>query len=171
MKKILILLGVFISTFYSTQAQKVAYVDSQYILDNIPAFHAAQEQLNKASRSYQQELEKIQLEISNMKSDFKSEAILLTEDMVKRREDVILSKEKEYRNLQDKYFGKEGMIFKKRKSLIKPIQDDIFNALQRIAEEGSYAMILDKASKGNIIFSNPKYDLSDVVLQRLGYKN
>ncbi|QZE14780.1 OmpH family outer membrane protein [Halosquirtibacter laminarini] len=171
MKKVFLSLVLFLFCSLSLCAQKVAYIDSRYILDNIPAYHSAQEQLNKASRSYQEELEKVHKEIEKMQSDLKTESILMTADMVKRRKDMILTKQKSYETLQKKYFGKDGSIFKKRKSLIKPIQDDIFNALQRIAEEGSFAIIMDKALKGNIIFSDPKYDLSDVVLERLGYKN
>lgn len=171
MKKVFLSLFLILSVSLGCLAQKVAYVDSHYILDNIPAYHSAQEQLNKASKAYQEELEKIHAEIEKMEGDLKTEAILLTPDMIKRRKDMIITKRKEYENLQKKYFGRDGSIFKKRKSLIKPIQDDIFNALQRIAEEGSYAIIMDKALQGNIIFSDPKYDLSDVVLERLGYKN
>ncbi|MDC1105798.1 OmpH family outer membrane protein [Prolixibacteraceae bacterium] len=171
MKKIILSLLLFVATTLGLSAQKVAYVDSHYILDNIPAFHSAKEQLNKASKGYQEELDKIHKEIEKMRADLKTESILLTPDMIKRRKDVIITKQKSYESLQKKYFGKEGSIFKKRKSLIKPIQDDIFNALQRIAEEGSYAIIMDKALQGNIIFSDPKYDLSDVILERLGYKN
>ena len=170
MKK-LIFIVVALATFAGTSyAQKYAYVDTEYILENIPAFNAAQEQLNQLSQQYQKELEAMHSEIEQMYKDFQAESVLLSEDMKRKREDVIISKEKDYKQLQRKYFGPSGDLFQKRQALVKPIQDDIFNAVQEIANEGSYAVIFDKAGGTTMLYTNPQYDLSDQVLQKLGYK-
>lgn len=110
-------------------------------------------------------------ELEKMYNDYQSEAVLLSEDMKRKREDVIITKEKEYKSLQRQYFGPEGDLFKKREALVQPIQEDIFNAIQDIANEGSYAVIFDKSGGMTMLYTNPKYDLSDQVLQKLGYKN
>ncbi len=170
MKKI-ILIAFLIIGANAAMAQKYAFVDSEYILDNIPAYTAAQEQLDQVSEQYQKELEQIYADIEQMYKDFQAESVLLSDDMKRKREDVIITKEKEYKALQKKYFGTDGDIYKKRQSLIKPIQDDIFNAVQDIADEGSYVVIFDKAGGLTMLYTNPKYDLSDQVLQKLGYKN
>jgi outer membrane protein len=109
-------------------------------------------------------------EVEQMYKDFQAESVLLSEDMKRKREDVIITKEKEYKQLQRKYFGPNGDLFTKRQGLVKPIQDDIFNAVQEIATDGSYAVIFDKAGGTTLFFTNPRYDLSDQVLQKLGYK-
>lgn len=155
----------------STYAQKFAFVDTEYILENIPAYKAAQEQLDQLSAQYQKELESMYAEVEQMYKDFQAESVLLSEGMKRKREDVIITKEKEYKELQRKYFGREGDLFKKRQGLVKPIQDDIFNAIQDISNEGNYAVIFDKASGVTLIYTNPKFDLSDQVLTKLGYKN
>lgn len=162
------MLAVFATTLF---AQKYAFVDTEYILENIPAYKAAQQQLDNTSAKYQKELETIKAELGKMYKDFQAESVLLSEEMKRKREDVIISKEKNYKTLQRKYFGREGELFKKRQSLVKPIQDQIFDAIKQIASEGSYAVIFDKASGGAMIFTNPKFDLSDRVLEKLGYKN
>ncbi len=170
MKK-LILLTAFLVAATFAMAQKYAFVDTEYILENIPAYNAAQEQLDQVSRQYQKELETMHSEIEQMYKDFQAEAVLLSEDMKRKREDVIITKEKEYKSLQRKYFGPNGDLYKKRQGLVKPIQDDIFNAVQEIAGSGSYAVIFDKAGGLTMLYTNPKYDLSDQVLEKLGYKN
>ena len=109
-------------------------------------------------------------EIEQMYKDFQAESVLLSEDMKRKREDVIITKEKDYKQLQRKYFGPSGDLFKKRQGLVKPIQEDIFNSVQEIASDGSYAVIFDKAGGTTMIFTNPKFDLSDQILQKLGYK-
>lgn len=170
MKRILLTLAVVIGFAFAGMAQKYAYVDSEYILENIPAYKAAQEQLDKLSGQYQKELETIQAEIEKMYNSYRSESVLLSDDMKRKREDVIVTKEKDYRALQQKYFGREGEIFKTRQGLVKPIQDDIYNAIQDLAEEGSYVVIFDKAGGLSMIYTNPKFDLSDQVLAKMGYK-
>jgi len=171
MKK-LTLVFLLITGFYTLGfAQKYAYVDTEYILGNIPSYKSAQTQLDKISQQYQKELETLHTELDKMYKDFQSEAVLLSSDMKRHREDMIVTKEKEYKKLQRQYFGPEGDLFKKRESLIKPIQDDVFKAIQEIAEQGAYSIIFDKAGGLSMIYTNPKYDLSDQVLQKLGYKN
>jgi len=171
MRKLAIITGILLMATATTFAQKFAFVDSEYILDNIPAYKAAQEQLDQLSAQYQKELESMHAEIEQMYKDFQSESVLLSDEMKRKREDVIITREKEYKELQRKYFGREGDLFKKRQGLIKPIQDDVFNAIQEISTEGSYAVIFDKSSGVTLIYTNPKFDLSDQVLTKLGYKN
>jgi len=170
MKKIILTFAAIFTIVAFTQAQKFAFIDSEYIMENIPAYNAAQEQLNQLSSQYQKELESMHAEIEQMYKDFQAESVLLSEDMKRRREDVIISKEKDYKTLQRKYFGPSGDLFTKRQGLVKPIQDDIFNAVQEISNDGSYAVIFDKAGATTLFFTNPRYDLSDQVLQKLGYK-
>ncbi|SHJ61646.1 periplasmic chaperone for outer membrane proteins Skp [Tangfeifania diversioriginum] len=170
MKKLIFTIASILLFTGATLAQKYGYIDSGYILENIPSFRAAQEQLDQLSAQYQKELEGMHAEIEQMYKDFQAESVLLSEDMKRKREDVIISKEKEYKQLQRKYFGPEGDLYQKRQGLVKPIQDDIFAAVQEIANEGSYAVIFDKAAGTTLFYTNPRYDLSDEVLQKLGYK-
>jgi len=170
MKKIVIVACLMLLYTATTFAQKFAFIDSEYILENIPSYKAAQEQLDQLSGQYQKELESMHAELDQMYKDFQSESVLLSDEMKRKREDVIVSKEKEYKELQRKYFGRDGDLFKKRQGLIKPIQDDIFNAIQEISNEGGYAVIFDKANGVTLIYTNPKFDLSDQVLAKLGYK-
>jgi outer membrane protein len=170
MKKIILTITALVSFVYFSNAQKFAFIDTEYIMENIPAYTAAQDQLDQLSSQYQKELESMHAEVEQMYSDFQAESVLLSEDMKRKREDVIISKEKDYKTLQRKYFGPSGDLFKKRQGLVKPIQDDIFNAVQEISNEGSYAVIFDKAGGTTLFFTNPKFDLSDQVLQKLGYK-
>lgn len=171
MKKLLLILVIFTASMSLGFAQKYAYVDTQYILGNIPSYKAAQEQLDKVSQQYQKELETLHTELDKMYKDFQAEVVLLSDDMKRKREDMIITKEKEYKKLQRQYFGAEGDLFQKRQTLVKPIQDDVFKAIQEIAEQGVYSIIFDKAGSLSMIYTNPKYDLSDQILQKLGYKN
>lgn len=170
MKKILLTCAVVLITLVGAMAQKYAYVDTEYILENIPAYRAAQDQLNVLSGQYQKELETMQAQIEQMYNDFRAESVLLSDDLKRKREDVIVSKEKDYRALQQKYFGREGELFQKRQGLVKPIQDDIYNAVKELAVAGNYAFIFDKSGGLSILFADPKYNLSDQVLEKMGYK-
>ena len=170
MKKLIFTIAAVFLLSGITLAQKFGYIDSGYILENIPSFRAAQEQMNQLSAQYQKELESMHAEIEQMYQDFQAESVLLSEDMKRKREDVIISKEKDYKQLQRKYFGPEGDLYQKRQALVKPIQDDIFAAVQELSNEGSYAVIFDKAGGTTLFYTNPRYDLSDQVLQKLGYK-
>ena len=171
MKK-LYFLGIFLLLGITTSfAQKYAYVDTDFILGKLPAYVAAQEQLDKLSQKYQKELETLHSELDQIYKDYQAEVVLLSQDMKRKREDQIVNKEKEYKKLQRQYFGPDGDLAKKREALVKPIQDEVFNAIQAISEQGAYSMVFDKAGSLTMIYTNPKYDLSDQVLQKLGYKN
>ncbi len=152
-------------------AQKFAFVDTDYILQNIPSYNAAQEQLNKISEEYETEIAAEYTKIEEMYKTYQAERVLLTDEMKKQREDEIINKEREAKELQAKYFGPEGDLAKKREELVKPIQDAVYKAVKELSAEGSYAVIFDSASGASILYSNPRYDLSDDILQRLGYKN
>jgi len=171
MKRLLIILtGLLLPLGFAT-AQKYAFVDTEYILNNIPAYKAAQDQLDKFSADWQKEIEAKYAEIEKMYKDYQAERVLLSEDMRRQREEAIVSKEKEVKELQKSYFGQDGALFKKRQELIQPIQDDIYKAIKDLATESGYAVIFDTSSGPSMIYTNPRYDLSDEVLQKLGYKN
>jgi outer membrane protein len=171
MRKIGFLFGLMLLTSAVAVAQKYAFVDSEYIRKNIPAFTTAQEQLDKLSKQWEKEVADGYAVVEQMYKSYQNDAVLLSQEMKTKREEAIITKEKEMKELQNKYFGMEGELFKKREELVKPIQDEILKAIKEMAVEGSYAVIFDTAAGGNILFANPKYDLSDQVLEKLGYKN
>jgi outer membrane protein len=171
MKRIFIILTALVIPFGLTFAQKFAFVDTEYVLNNIPTYKAAQEQLDKFSADWQKEVETKKNEIEKMYKDYQAERVLLSEDMRRQREDAIVNREKEANELQNTYFGQDGSLFKKRQELIEPIQDDIYQAIKDIATENGYAAIFDTSSGATMIYTNPRYDVSDDVLQKLGYKN
>jgi len=171
MKKLaLLILTVILSSSFAT-AQKYAFVDSEYIRKNIPAFNSAQEQLDNLAKQWEKEVADGYAEVEKMYKAYQNEVVLLSQEMKTKREEAIVNKEKEVKELQNKYFGVEGELFRKREELIKPVQDEILKAIKEIAVEGNYAAIFDTAAGGNILFANPKYDVSDQVLEKLGYKN
>lgn len=171
MRKLGLLIGLMLLTSAVAVAQKYAFVDSEYIRKNIPAFTTAQEQLDKLSKQWEKEVADGYAVVEQMYKSYQNDAVLLSQEMKTKREEAIIAKEKEMKELQNKYFGMEGELFKKREELVKPIQDEILKAIKEMAVEGSYAVIFDTAAGGNILFANPKYDLSDQVLEKLGYKN
>jgi outer membrane protein len=171
MKKFGVLITLLVLTSAMAVAQKYGFVDSEYIRKNIPAFNAAQDQLDKLSQQWEKEVADGYSAVEQMYKQYQNDAVLLSQDMKAKREEAIINKEKEMKDLQNKYFGMEGELFKKREELVKPVQDEILKAIKEIAAEGSYAVIFDTAAGGNILFANPKYDLSDQVLEKLGYKN
>jgi len=160
--------GIFNSSVAT--AQKYAYIDSQYILDNISEYKAAQQQLDQISISWQKEIESKYAAIDKLYKDYQAEQILLTEEMRRKREQEITTKEKEVKEFQKQKFGYEGELFKKKQELIKPLQDKIYNAVKKIATEQSYAVIFDKSGDLVMLYTNPKYDKSDDVLAAMGYK-
>ena len=172
MKKLgfIIALALIFVTKSTTFAQKFAFVNSEYILDNVPEYKTAQDQLDQLSAQWQKEIEIKYAEIDKMYKSYQAEQILLTEDMKKRREEEIVNKEKEVKDFQKQKFGMDGDLFKKKQELVKPIQDKVYNAVKKLATEQSYAMIFDKSSDLIMLFANPKYDKSDEVLQAMGYK-
>jgi outer membrane protein len=171
MRKIGIILGMLIMTTAIASAQKYAFVDSEYIKKNIPKFTSAQEQLDKLSKQWEKEVSDGYAVVEQMYKSYQNESVLLSQEMKTKREEAIIAKEKEMKDLQNKYFGMQGDLFKKREELVKPIQDEILKAIKEIAVDGSYAVIFDTAAGGNILFANPKFDISDQVLEKLGYKN
>ncbi len=165
-----ILVAIFTILGLSAYAQKYAFVDTEYILKNIPAFEAANDQLNQASESWQKEIESVYAEVETMYQNYQTESVFLSNEMKIKKEGEIVAKEKAARQLQTKYFGPEGELSKKREALVKPIQDDIYNTIREIVEDDGYAAIFDKAAGGVVLFSDSKYDISDEVLEKLGYK-
>lgn len=170
MKKIILGL-VFVCITLVTHAQRYAFVDTEYIMNNIPAYKAAQDKLNKMSVDWQKEIEQEYNELDKLYKEFQSEKVLLTNEMIKQREAELAEKDKSIKDLQKRFFGPGGELFKKRQELIKPIQDEVYIVIKDIAESGNYAIIFDTASGSNILFTDPKYDKSDEVLEKLGYKN
>jgi len=150
------------------QAQKFAYVDTQYILDNIPEFAEAQAQLDELSVQWQKEIEVKFAEVDKMYKDYQTQSVLLPDDLKKKKEQEIVDKEKDAKNLQRTRFGKDGDLFKKRQELVKPIQEKIYNAIQDLANSNNYAVVFDKGGSLTMMYANPKYDISDEVLDNLG---
>ncbi len=152
------------------QAQRYAVIDSKYILGKIPEYTNAQTKLDQFSQMWQQEIDQKQTAIDKMHTDFEAEQVMLTDNLKKKREDEIFNKEKELQDLQRKRFGFEGDLFKKRQELIKPIQDKMYNAVQKLAVEKQYDFILDKSEGITIIFADPKLDKSEEILKSMGIK-
>jgi outer membrane protein len=151
-------------------AQKFCYVDTDYILAQSPAYQAAQTELNNLSIQWQKEVEAKFAEIDLMYKNFNQEKILMTDELRVKREAEIVQKEKEAKDFQKSKFGVDGELFKKRQELIKPIQDQVYTAVQTMATNGGYAIVFDKASDMTMLYTNPKYDKSDDVLEILGWK-
>jgi len=170
MKKIMLTFALAVTCCLAASAQKFAYVDTEYILGQIPEYKAAESELDKVSVQWQKEIEAKYAEIDKMYKAYQAEQILLTEDMKKKREGDIVSKEKEAKDLQKQRFGVDGELFKKRQELVKPIQDKVYNAVKSIAEKGGYSVIFDKSSDMTMLYANPKNDKSDDVLESMGYK-
>ena len=168
MKKLLILLLV-LGGAMNLQAQKFALVDLEYILSNIPAYERANEQLNQTSKSWQAEVEALNNKAQTLYKNYQNESVFLSDAQKKEREKAIVDKEKEAADLKKKYFGPEGELYKKRQSLIEPIQDEIYNAVKSIATTRGFQLILDRASDNGIIFASPSIDISNEVLSKLGY--
>ena len=169
MKKIVSILALVVLTVFTVNAQKIGYVDTDYILTSIPEYKAAQGEIDKLSVDWQKEIEAKYAEIDKLYKAYQADAILLTDDMKKKRENEIINKEKEVKELQKQRFGVDGELFKKRQELVKPLQDKIYNAVKAVAERGGLAIILDKAGQVSILFANPKYDKSEDVLTYMGY--
>ena len=168
MKKLLILLLV-LGGAMNLQAQKFALVDMEYILSNNPAYERANEQLNQTSKSWQAEVEALNNKAQTLYKNYQNESVFLSDAQKKEREKAIVDKEKEAADLKKKYFGPEGELYKKRQSLIEPIQDEIYNAVKSIATTRGFQLILDRASDNGIIFASPSIDISNEVLSKLGY--
>lgn len=168
MKKFVIILTIMLGLTQFVSSQKYAFVDTDYILRNIPAYQAAQEQLNQASKGWQEEIEAIYQTVAAMYKEYQTESVFLSAEMKIAKEEAIINKEKEAKMLQHKYFGPDGEMEKRRSSLIQPIQEQIASVIAEIAKNDGLAAVLDKSS--GVLYLDPKQDYSDQVLQRLGYK-
>lgn len=169
MKKLALVIVLTLAGIGSAIAQKFALVDMEYILKNIPQYEMANEQLEQLSARWQKEVEAIGAQSQTLYQNFLADKVFLTDEQVKKREEEIVAKEKEATDLRYKYFGPEGELYKKRQSLLKPIQDDVYNAIKKVADERGYQAIFDRASSSDIVYASPKIDISNEVLAKLGY--
>ncbi len=169
MKKVILSLIAVVAMVLSANAQKFALVDMEYILKNIPAYEMANEQLNQVSLRWEKEVDDLAKEAETLYRNYQGDMVFLTDEQKKKKEQEILAKEKEASDLKYKYFGPQGELFKKRESLIQPIQDDVYNAIKKVSEERGYQAIFDRASSQSIIFASPRIDVSNLVLEKLGY--
>lgn len=151
-------------------SQKYVIIDTRYILDKLPEYKAAQKQLDDIAAGWQKEIDTKQAELDNMYKAYEAEQVMLSDELKKKREDQLFNKEKELRDLQRKRFGFEGDLFKKRQELVKPIQDKVYNAVQKMAQRSGYDLVLDKSEGITIIFADPKLDKSEDVLKDLGVR-
>jgi outer membrane protein len=159
---------IFLVSANVLQAQKYAYVDTEYILANIPEYNDAQDELDDLSKRWQKEIETNYKQVEELYKSYQAEAVLLPDDIKKKREDEIIKKEQEVKELQRTYFGPEGELFKKRQELIQPIQEKIYNAIESIALTRNFAFVFDKAGGMTMLYGNPKFDISDDVLDEVG---
>ena len=169
MRKLAVIVVLLIGSFSIAQAQKFAIVDMEYILKHVPSYESANEQLNQVSKKWQSEVEVKTQAVQNLYKTYQTEVVFMSPEMKTKRENEIVEKEKAAQDLKRQYFGPEGELYKKRQSLMKPIQDEVYNAIQTISSEKGYQLVLDKSSAMNIIYSSPKIDISDEVLVKLGY--
>ncbi|MGC4101348.1 OmpH/Skp family outer membrane protein [Ferruginibacter sp.] len=170
MKKIFFLAACTLLLATASQAQRYAVIDSKYILEKMTDYKDAQKKLDQYSEQWQQEIDQKQAMVDKMIKDYDAEQVMLSDELKKKREDELFNKQKELRDLQKKRFGFEGDLFKKRQELIKPIQDKVYNAIQKMAVDRQYDFILDKSEGITVIFADPKLDKSDEVLRNLGVK-
>ena len=169
MKKIIIALVAVIGFALAGHAQKFAMIDMEYVLRNVPAYEMANTQLSQVSQRWEKEVNELAKEADNLYKTYQSEMVFLSDYQKKARESEIVKKEDEVSQLRNKYFGPEGELYKKRQSLMKPIQEDVYNAVKAVAEEKGYQAIFDRASSQSIVFASPRIDISNDVLAKLGY--
>jgi outer membrane protein len=170
MKKILLLVVLFSTVGLISRAQRYAIVDTKYILEKMPDYKQAQQKLDQFSVQWQKEIDDKQQALDKMYKEYEAEQVMLSEELKKKREDELFLREKEVRELQRKRFGFEGDLFKRRQELVKPVQDKVYNAIQKIAVARLYDFILDKSEGITVIFADPKLDKSEDVLKELGVK-
>ena len=169
MKKTLLVFGFLITALFGA-AQKYAVVDTRYILDKMTEYRNAQQQLDVMAATWQQQIDSMQTALDRLYREFDAEQVMLTAELKKRKEDQLFNKEKELRDLQRKRFGFEGDLFRKRQELVKPVQDKVYNAIQKLAASRGYDFVLDKSEGITIIFADPKLDKSEEVLKELGIR-
>ena len=171
MKKIIFILLSVLLTTATVSAQRYAIIDTKYILDQMPAYRDADKKLSQTAEQWQKEIDTRQAELDQMYKNFDAEQFMLSDDLKKKREDQLFNKEKDLRDLQKKRFGYEGDLFKERQKLVKPIQDKVYNAIQKMSVNRGYDFVLDKSEGITVIFADPKLDKSDEVLRELGIKS
>ena len=169
MKRTVFLLAALLLGCLAAPAQKYALIDMEYIFSRIPAYEMANDQLNQVSKKWQAEIDALTAEAKKLYADYQAQEIYLSAEQKKVKEEEILAKEKAAADLKRTYFGSEGELYKKRESLLTPIQDEIYNAVKGLAEDRGYQLILDRASGVNIVFASPAIDVSDDVLKKMGY--
>jgi len=169
MKKLLVIFALLLVSA-PLFSQRFAYIDTDYIMDNIPEFRVAEEELQRVSNQWQEEVESLFANIERMYRDYQAEAPLLPEEMRRQREENIIERERQAKELQMQRFGREGDLFKKRQELIRPIQERVANAVKELATSENFAIIFDKAGSMTMIFADVRFDMSDEVLRRLGYR-
>ncbi len=170
MKKLLLAVFAFTLFSFAASAQKYAIIDTKYILNKLPEYTAAEKRLEQLSIQWQAELDTLQSQLDRMYKNYDAEQYMLSEDLKKKRETELFNKEKDVRDLQKKRFGYEGDLFKERQKLVKPIQDKVYNAVQKMAVSRGYDFILDKSEGITVIFADPKLDKSEELLRELGIK-
>lgn len=169
MKRLFISLAIAIIAVAGASAQKFALIDMEYILKNIPSYEMANEQLNQISLRWQKEVESKATEAQNLYKNYQSEMVFMTDEQKSAKEAEVVAKEKEATELRYKYFGPEGELYKKRQTLMQPIQEEVYNAVKKVSEERGYQCIFDRATSSNIIFASPRIDVSNEVLTKMGY--
>lgn len=170
MKKLMFVFGFVLAVMLTASAQKYAIIDTRYILDKMPEYAAAQKQLDAVAAGWQKDIDTKQSDLDRMYKAYEAEQVMLSDDLKKKRQDQLFLKEKELRELQRQRFGFEGDLFKKRQELVKPVQDKVYNTVQKMATQRGYDFVLDKSEGITVIFADPKLDKSDDVLKELGVK-
>lgn len=168
MKRIVMLMTI-VMVGLCAKAQKFVFVDTDYILKNLPSFEAANEQLNEMSKKYEAEIKSKMQEVEQLYEAYRTESVFLTAEMKIKKENEIIEKENAMKKLQQAYFGQGGELFKQRETLVKPIQDQVFNAISSLAKEKNYSVVFDKASNFGVMYNDASLDVSDQILSRLGY--
>ncbi len=169
MKKILMTLCLLAGIAFGASAQKFALINMDYVLRNLPDYEMANEQLNQVSQRWEKEIVALQKEAETMYKNYQADMVFLTQEQQSKRAEDVAAKEKEVAELRNKYFGPEGELYKKRQSLMKPIQENVYNAVKAVAEERKYQVIFDRASSQSIVFASPTIDVSNDVLAKLGF--
>jgi outer membrane protein len=171
MKKVVFIAVLAVAFTMSSQAQRYAIIDTKYILSKMPEYQDADKKLQAISDQWQKEIDNLQAQLNDMYKNYDAEQYMLSDDLKKKREDELFNKEKELRDLQKKRFGYDGDLFKERERIVKPIQDKVYNAVQKMAVAHGYDFVLDKSEGITVIFADPKLDRSNDILQQLGIKN
>ena len=171
MKKALSIAAMLLFVCIGAGAQKFALVDMEYILNRIPAYERANEQLNQFSKRWQAEVDALKLEAETLYKNYQNESLFLSEEQKAKKEEEIVAKEKQATDLKRQYFGVDGEFYKKQESLMAPIQDEIYEAVKQICESDGYQVVIDRSSASSMIYASPKIDISNEVLKKLGYSN